>query len=288
MPMLCNWLLRGTDNRQVPGKVWAPAGCGMLGDRDWLSTKGRKSNPERVAVKVNPCRATFHKSMRGLYREKPSHCCKQTHTNSHHPLTRIQDSGLKQHNSQLMKQTSGKLRFFLISDLCGWLSALFLASVQIRSGSVQPGPHHQLFRQDAVQRLLFSIAVCLLHDVQLRTSNSALCSGIVYCNVTDSRNPSCVWRHICLPQHINYLSKAKVRFYVIIWLFRLQSGFNLGGQNIGFWLAVWMRPVAMQSRSRWHFGQSASSGPFHEKPWMTLIVSQRTFFRRAPRRRYGT
>lgn len=176
-----------------------------------------------------------------------------------------------------MKQTSGKLRFFLISDLCGWLSALLLASVQIRSGSVQPGPHHTLFRQVAVQGLLFSIAVCLLHDVQLRTSNSALCSGIVYCSVTDNQNPSCVWRHICLPQHINYLSKAKIWFYVIIWLFRLQSGFNLGGQNIGFWLAVWMRPVAMQSRSRWHFGQSASSGPFHEKPWLTLIVSQRTF-----------
>lgn len=64
-------------------------GCG--GIEIGLVPRGGNPISERVAVKVNPCRATFHKSMRGLYREKPSHCCKQTHTNSHHPLTRIQE-----------------------------------------------------------------------------------------------------------------------------------------------------------------------------------------------------
>lgn len=33
----------------------------------------------------------------------------------------------------------------------------------------------------------------------------------------------------------------------------------------------------MHSRLRWHFGQSAHSGPFHEKSWMTLIVNGKTF-----------
>lgn len=63
-------------------------GCG--GIEIGLVPRGGNPISERVAAKVNPCRATFHKSMRELYREKTSHCCKQTHTNSHHPLTRIQ------------------------------------------------------------------------------------------------------------------------------------------------------------------------------------------------------
>lgn len=64
-------------------------GCG--GIEIGLVPRGGNPISERVAVKVNPCRATFHKSMRGLYRGKPPHCCKHTHTSSHHPLTCIQD-----------------------------------------------------------------------------------------------------------------------------------------------------------------------------------------------------
>lgn len=99
MSMLCNWPRRGTENRQVPGKVWAPAGCrvggggsggGRGGVEIGLVPRGGNPISERVAVKVNPCWATFHKSMRGLYRETRSHCCKQAHTDSHHPLTRTQ------------------------------------------------------------------------------------------------------------------------------------------------------------------------------------------------------
>lgn len=67
-------------------------GCGGVAGGVEIGLVPRGGNPisERVAVKVNPCWATFHKSMRGLYSETRSHCCKQAHTDSHHPLTRTQ------------------------------------------------------------------------------------------------------------------------------------------------------------------------------------------------------
>lgn len=154
---LCNWRQRGIENRQVPGKVWAPAGCrmwgsggvgvrvgGMGGLETGLVPRGGNPISERVAVKVNPCWATFHKSMRGLYRETCSHCCKQAHADSHHPLTHAHNtesgfSGTNYYKTTYLKIAIG-ITAVKFSSYCYCCPSLFLVQKEMCKTLVKRKP----------------------------------------------------------------------------------------------------------------------------------------------------